>query len=158
MLEDRARLILKISRFSVIVKSEISLLSEAQHLHDTMQRYLSFLAAIAVANGSPVPQGVTENIAPPGGIPAGCMANYDGSFGIAVVTGTAMASGAAATQASDGQPAAADQISDGACLVETIHRRKANNRMADMDGMLLALNSLTHRFHRPTSGASSQPD
>lgn len=123
-----------------------------------MQRYLSILAAIAIANGSPVPQGVTENIAPPGGMPAGCMANYDGSFGIAVITGTAMASGAAATQAPDGQPAAADQISDGTCFVDNIYGRKRKNGRTYMHGMLLVYTSLIHLTRRPASGASSQPD
>lgn len=75
-----------------------------------MQYFLSFLAVIAAVNGSPVPQGVTENIAPDGGMPAGCSADHAGMFGIAVVAGTASLG---ATEAMDGQPAAATQISDG---------------------------------------------
>lgn len=75
-----------------------------------MQYTLSFLAVIAAVKGSPFPQGVTQNIAPEGGMPAGCMANRAGTFGIAVVAGTDML---AATQAADGQPAAATQIPDG---------------------------------------------
>ena len=71
-----------------------------------MQHLLSLLAAIAAVNGSPVPvpQGVTENIAPMEAMPAGCMSNYPGTFGIAVMTGTAMP-GATATEMPDGQPA-----------------------------------------------------
>lgn len=77
-----------------------------------MQYALSLLAAIAAVRASPMPfpQGVTAAIAPSGGMPSGCMANYNGNFGIAVMTGTAAAQ---ATEAPDGQPAAASQISDG---------------------------------------------
>lgn len=75
-----------------------------------MQYILSLLAAVAAVNGSPLPQGVTQNIAPAGAMPAGCSANRGGTFGIAVVAGT---SSLGATEAMDGQPAAATQISDG---------------------------------------------
>ena len=77
-----------------------------------MQYILAYLAAIAAVNGSPMPQGVTKDIAPPEAMPAGCMVDYPGTFCIAVMTGTAMA-GPAATQAMDGQPAAATQLADG---------------------------------------------
>lgn len=84
-----------------------------------MQYIFAYLAALAAVNGSPVPQGVTEDIAPQGGMPAGCKADYPGTFGIAVMTGTAPA-GPAATEMADGQPAvnqiAGKQISGSAWL------------------------------------------
>lgn len=99
-------------RSTHLTRTDKTELSQPHLSQSTMQYILAYLAALAAVNGSPVPQGVTEDIAPQGGMPAGCKADYPGTFGIAVMTGTAMA-GATATEAPDGQPAAATQMPDG---------------------------------------------
>ena len=42
-------------------------------------------AAVAVASPSPMPQGVTEEVSPDQGPPAGCSTSFDGSFNIQIL-------------------------------------------------------------------------
>lgn len=56
-----------------------------------MRFSLPLLALAASAFASPMPQGVTEEIAPEGGPPSGCSGDYAGSFQITVVNVTSSA-------------------------------------------------------------------
>lgn len=53
-----------------------------------MRYSLSLLAFAAAAVATPVPQGVTEPIAPDAGAPSGCSPDYSGSFQISAVNVT----------------------------------------------------------------------
>uniref|UniRef100_A0A0D6QVZ1 Cell wall mannoprotein PIR1-like C-terminal domain-containing protein n=1 Tax=Araucaria cunninghamii TaxID=56994 RepID=A0A0D6QVZ1_ARACU len=77
--------------------------------------YAALAAAVAV-QASPYPQAVTASIAPSAPAPSGCMPNYSGTFGIAVMNITAGAPPAPVSSISDGQP----QASSGAAPVTTI--------------------------------------
>lgn len=49
-----------------------------------MQYSLAFFALAGAALANPMPQGVTEDLAPSGSPPAGCATTYAGNFAISV--------------------------------------------------------------------------
>ncbi len=53
-----------------------------------MRYTFALLALAAAAIAKPMPQGVTEVIAPSAGLPAGCSPTYPGTFEITVVNVT----------------------------------------------------------------------